>query len=235
MYSNALPIKNIKIRYNEIYSNRTAGINIRVGPSSDVNIFENLIYKNELYGINFDNQLTGTLSYNIFNNTFYSNQRSEIMIRNANASFKALNIINNIFSSSPNTTCLSDLKNVVTEHSNNLFYRQGSNGSLVNIRDKGYYSNTIKNWESSAIVGSPRFIDVSKNDFSLSKGSSAINRGTDLSGTLEDGLNSESVWPNEVKTTKWGGKAGWDIGAFVYGESNLINLVPPKSLRVLLN
>jgi hypothetical protein len=171
------------------------------------------------------------MSHHVLNNTFYSNKRDQIKINRSNAKFKTLDIRNNILNSTSNTTCLSDALNAITGHSNNLYYREESSGSLVNISGKAYYSNSINNWESSTEIGLPNFKNISENEFSLSEGSLAIDNGTNLNGIFKGGLIPESTWPNNVKTMEWGDDS-WEIGAFVFGKSNSSVLLPPKNLRI---
>ena len=238
-YSRALPIKNVVVRYNEIAYNNRSGIYVYNGPSSDIYIYGNLIYKNGKSGIKFTGLKSGPFSYHIFNNTFYSNVPNGIEINGTRNNFSALEMRNNIFSSASNTICLSDYKNAITAHSNNLFHYDGNSGNILKIAGKSYRASDINKWESSAeIVHAPSHpvcTNVSKGDYSLAEGSPAIGKGADLSSTFKEGLNSKSSWPRNVKKSKWSpGK--WDIGAYVYGESSpVVNLLPPGNIRILSN
>ena len=238
-YSGALPIKNIKIRYNKIASNKNGGMFVQSGPSQDVYIYGNLIYNNGTYGLIYSSNLSGTMSHHVLNNTFYLNRRNEIRINRSNAEFKTLDIRNNILSSASNTIGLSDLKNAITEHSNNLFHYASNSGNAVTIAGKSYRTSDIRKWESSAEIVQATshsvFANVSKDDYSLTEGSPAIRKGTDLSSIFKGGLNSKSAWPKNVETSEWSpGK--WDIGAYVYGESSpAVNLLPPVNLQILSN
>ncbi|MCP4745023.1 MAG: right-handed parallel beta-helix repeat-containing protein [Desulfobacteraceae bacterium] len=233
-YSGALPPKNIKIRYNKISSGDSNGIYVQAGPSNNIYIYCNLIYKNAKAGIKFESNLSGTLSYHIFNNTFYSNRENELVVRGSGAKFQTLEIKNNIFYAS-GANCISDSNGRITSHSNNLFYREGNSGSLASVGGRTYYSNNINDWESTAVTGLPGFVNVANYEFSLSEGSVAKNLGADLSGIFSDGLNSNSSWPNNVQTMQWGSDQ-WAIGAFVYGESSTADKVAaPKNLRITNN
>jgi polygalacturonase len=237
-YANALPIRNITIRYNEIAHNDSAGIYVYNGPSSDVYIYGNLIYKNGKTGITFTALKPGTFSYYIFNNTFYSNRSNGIKINGTRENFSALEIINNIFSGA-STIYLLDLKNAITAHSNNLFHYASNSSKILDVAGKSYRAPDINKWESSAeIVHTASYsicTNVSKDDYSLTDRSPAIGKGTDLSSVFNEGLNSKSIWPKNVKRSEWSpGK--WDIGAYVYGDSPpVVNLLPPGNLRITSN
>ena len=117
-YVNALPIKNITIRYNEIAHNDSAGIYVYNGPSSNVYIYGNSIYKNGRSGIKFESNLYGTLSYNISENLIHSNGQYQIVVNSSKADFKTLVI-------SKNKLCganfIYDPRNVITENSENEY------------------------------------------------------------------------------------------------------------------
>jgi hypothetical protein len=233
-YSGALPPKNITIRYNLIASGTSNGIYIQRHSSSDVYIYGNIIYENEKSGIKFESNLSGTLSYYIFNNTFYSNWDTEIKIQRSEATFKDLEIKNNIFHSASDKQYLSESTGGrITDHSNNLFYREGGSGGLVDIGGKVYYSSNIKDWESSAETGLSNFKNAAGNDFSLAQGSHAINKGANMSYIFKEGLDAKSVWPGGVKSLEWGNDR-WEIGAFVYDETTpRVDLAAPKNFRVV--
>lgn len=69
-----------------------------------------------------------------------------------------------------------------------------------------------------SVEGNPGFTSASSGDFSLQASSPAIDAGTNLGSTYQNGLSSDSVWPASVVTLNQNsfGK-GWEIGAFVFG------------------
>lgn len=73
-------------------------------------------------------------------------------------------------------------------------------------------------------TGDPLFASVTdgSEDFSLQSGSDAIDNGATLGAAYDAGINPDSSWPDSVSTLdqdSYG--SGWEIGAFVYGDSEV--------------
>jgi len=71
--------------------------------------------------------------------------------------------------------------------------------------------------DANTINTDPKFVDAANDDFSLLATSPCIDTGVDLGAAFDDGLASDSSWPDSVSTEDqdlWG--SGWEIGAYVF-------------------
>ena len=70
--------------------------------------------------------------------------------------------------------------------------------------------------DANSINEDPLLTNPGAGDFTLKSGSPAIDTGTDLGATYDDGLNPWITWPSNVTTLNQTSYGSWDIGAYVF-------------------
>jgi hypothetical protein len=193
LYSDSDPVygssNNVRIFRNYI-SGVTFGDGIGLGVIDDQNcqnlqIYYNTIIKAEMNGVNLWHSGTGTASsVNIYNNTFYENGGG---VHGTTPGFQFV-LKNNIFVNNGEP----DVRSATTglTHSNNLYYR--TSGNVLSYNGSTYTNATIKGFEPGAQNIDPLFTDADNGDFTLRKGSPAINAGLDV-GLTSDILGNPIV------------------------------------------
>jgi hypothetical protein len=68
-----------------------------------------------------------------------------------------------------------------------------------------------------SISADPQYVNPGSQELYLQSSSPAINAGTNLGSTYQNGLSSSSAWPASVITVNQNSFDGWAIGAFVSG------------------
>ncbi|MCK4966411.1 right-handed parallel beta-helix repeat-containing protein, partial [bacterium] len=181
--------ENAIIRHNIIRNCNQIGIWALNGGNKSFEIYGNLIMNNKYKGIWLLSTLADTLSVKIYNNTLYQNYASsdyyEILISKNESIVTCMEIKNNIIYASSSGRPLTDMDGVITDHSNNIYYRPGG-GELVNITGTSYSSGNLSSWEPTAYSDSPNFKDTSNLPTGF-KGTF----GTDMEPN-SDGLSVES-------------------------------------------
>lgn len=179
------------------------------------NYIGNVTIKNNVFaGNNHVGLIIKGIAKNIYvyNNTFYQNGREAIYI-SGGSNLSNVIIKNNVFDQTSNTNCHSNCNWFEEAHiqidsevpglaiSNNLYYP--SPPKIVNGLD------------SYPIIGDPRFVNPSNNDFSLEQGSAAIDTGIAIDGVIKDfDGNMRPIDGNGD------GSARYDIGSFEYNSGN---------------
>jgi hypothetical protein len=124
---------------------------------------------------------------------------------------------------------------------NQLYYPLGTYfwaaGSLQTFSDYNFKMNkyVCDSCNKNSITDDPKM----EGDYTLKVDSPIIDSGTPLDAAYKMALDPNSIWPTE----KGGGNivlvdqntlgSGWEIGAFVEGESNFNSPNPPQNLRIL--
>ncbi len=216
--------ENSTIRYNIVRDCPSMGININSKGSISVDIYGNLLLKNAYQGLRFMDVADHT-AVRVFNNTFFENHHSSgwchsILIGDDTAIWDSLEVRNNLFVAHSACLPLDDYYGLITNHSNNLYFRSGG-GSLARSNATSYSSATINTFEPSAYASDPSLVDSEDlpivftgsypdslrpdtEGLSVNSGSDAINNGAALGSPYHGSINSI--------TRPWDG--GWDIGAY---------------------
>ncbi len=220
---------NTTIRYNLIYNTTNYGQGaptvpgnhgILVETNSGNTLVGTLIYNNIIYNMHQDAaiHLRGAEDIEIYNNTIYGYYSSPSVgygiyvssdraVGNVNVKIK-----NNIVSTvgGDGFALNVSVKAYITECENNLWYNPGYTyayvaGSSYHSDDQAAY-RTATGWDDApgGLWEDPLF--VSATDFHLQSGSPCIDKGADLSGTVDDDYDGVSR-PQGV---------AYDIGAYEY-------------------
>ena len=168
---------NIKVYQNKSFQNTRSGISIAVeagGSLNNVNIFNNISYRNGTNGITISDCCSGsthTMSYvKIYNNTVVKNGKNTSGggISVENAEIQNVIITNNIISNN-NKFQMYVEKNVPLSQltvNRNLLY--------------GYQKLSNEFPGKTPILGNPRFINLSANNFHLQATSPAIDKASSI-------------------------------------------------------
>lgn len=165
------------------------------------------------------------------------------------ASFKNSVFYNNTFVDCDNSIHIST--NVFSNSfiRNNIFWQPSGGGLYDGPGSTSGLTWDHNNWTTNPgsptsgtgdVIGSPILTktsgwrlmaggDLTGNDFTLQNSSPAIDVGTDLGASYDDGLDPDSVWPSSVTTLDqdlYG--AGWEIGAFVF-DFTIYNASPANN------
>lgn len=224
------------VRYNNL--NNWLGDGIKVSNSQYVDVYSNIIYGVGAAGITVE---AGSPSYvNLYNNTIANSAAGTgaygVNITAGNYITFKNNIIYNInyipssYLSEFNIYIENSPTNLAIDY--NVVYDPTPNAS-------GYYANyngTAKTWaawqaagyDTHSVKADPKFTNPGSSIFTLQSSSPAIDAGTNLGATYQMGLNPSSSWPSSVSTLNHNFGAGWEIGAFVFGQQ--IPPAPPTSL-----
>lgn len=229
---------NIHLRYNIVNVNTVHG-SIRIydgssgGDPKDVRIYGNIVYNNSLSGgLVLGSDLGAANTLRIYNNTFYN---APVSISHSSATFPVFEFRNNLIHQASGVPLTENGK--FTSHSNNAF---SGSGTLVRSNSAAYTAGNLASYESSAISGSPRFVNTNTlpNGFSgtygkdsapnagglaLQRTSPAVDRGARLLSPYESSVNS---------VQRPAGKAA-DIGAYeLQWRTQQLQLSAPAGLRV---
>jgi parallel beta-helix repeat protein len=195
---------NVSIYKNSI-SGVTSGDGIGIGVYGDntmqnLKIYYNVITGADAYGIYFaQGDALGLDTAHVFNNTIYNNTLAGV----GTTIDYPIEMKNNIIveNGEPNVNFYN---NNLVFTSNNLYYK--ASGNVLRHNSNYYTTATITNFEASAQNTDPLFADPANGDFSLQKGSPAINTGADV-GLIED-INGNPIVGNP------------DIGAYESQEKS---------------
>lgn len=234
--------ENITIRHNIIYNNGKGGIYIAQSGDKNVDIYGNLIFKNNNSsstngtGIILESNLNGDISVKIYNNTFYQNANGGIRINSSSANFTTLEIVNNImYSVSGKYPLYNANSSAIIAHSKNVYYRPDS-GNLVYNGGLNYNSGNISSWESTSLPSNPMF----NNSTNLPTGFIGT-YGVDLrpntnglsiqtqSPLKEYGALLRNSYNSSINTVTRPSEGGWDIGAYEIGNNDQNDSVAPNS------
>jgi hypothetical protein len=234
--------ENAKIRYNIITDCGKDGIDFESGGTKSVDVYGNLIYKNNRSGILFMSNMRNNNSIKIYNNTLYQNNvaggdRAEIDIHPSAANFTMLELRNNIIYSSSSMYPYRDYDGGrITGHSNNICYRPGGR-ILVRDGGKNYTSSNLSSWESTALSSDPSLKNTANlptgftgtygtnmkpntDGLSIAVDSPAKGYGVSLGASFNGSINSVVRSP-DIK---------WESGAYEFGDCFL---AAPLNLMVV--
>lgn len=178
-----------------------------VGNNSNAIIYNSVAYDNDLIGIYLFNDDTHILKNNII---FYNGETP------AASGFQ-----------------VSYLMVGQTLTADNNYYGVHSLGRSIYVNKDAVFK-TFAEWQAyeanaydqSGGSGDPLFTNAAGDDFTLQKGSPAIDVGADLGATYDDGLSPISVWPDAVTTLDQDDHGdGWEIGAYVFIPGSLIPMI----------
>jgi hypothetical protein len=225
--------ENVIIRHNIIANSPHAGFYIQGAGDKSLEIYGNLIINSAYEGITFAASLADSLSARIYNNTFYQNYGpewgSEVRVHDTNANIAVFEFSNNIIYADADSRCLIDDVGTITHHTNNIYYRPGSD-VLVLANEASYNAGNINAWESTALTADPLFV----NPASLPTGFVGT-FGVDLRPNL-DGLNITTASPaldtgsalgaaynSSINSVIRPGGSAWDIGAYEFAPSLVLS------------
>ncbi|MFH2009208.1 MAG: right-handed parallel beta-helix repeat-containing protein [bacterium] len=221
----------LTVRYNIVRNAAQMGVNLNVWGSLSLDLYGNLITGNLYQGIRFM-RVAGDVSIRIYNNTLIHNYEPtwshEMLVYTEGANVQLLEVTNNLFVSLADTIPLQDDDGSITDHSNNLFYRPGTDAPVVRSGGQTYTAADIATWEPSALAEDPLLEDVNAlptgfvgaygvdlrpnaGGASPTAGSPAVDTGEALGAPYDNSINSVAR-PNG---------AGWDRGAFEYLEGSV--------------
>ncbi len=202
-------VRDVEFFKNSSYNNRI-GMTISVPTNSltqNINVFNNLIYKNFYNGIMVDDNSSRTAAefstLRIINNTVWGNGFENPIVASKEWAHGG------IFITAPNVEDVIVRNNIVSGNKNfNIAVHTEVPASVVTIDHNLIYSETISPIEAAGtdtIMGNPLFLKETGGDFRLSPNSPAIDTGT-------------SIY-DETPLTDYAGNprlkgAGVDIGAY---------------------
>ncbi len=178
---------------------------------TDVYIFGNIFYNNA------GSSITGSSSsgtFYIYNNTFYGRKSGDIAINPDDWN-------------GPDTIFQNVYNNIIQNYATGILVAAGS--AITNDADNIFYGNTTNysGWTPSDISHvnqNPGLTNPAGGNFSISSGSYAKDKGTDLSATF-DVDNHNAATPSTLPGTQPIVRSGtWDIGAYEYGGNMIFNL-----------
>jgi len=208
----------------------------------DLKIYGNLVFNSAgTGGLWVDNGVGNTINLRVYNNTFYN---APVAINANTATFPVLQFSNNIVFHSGSTP-LVDAQGKITEHLNNIYYRTGSNVTLVSSNGANYQAGNLSSYEASASSANPLFVDPANlpTGFTGVYGGTGVDSyrpnqiGLSLQSTsygLKHGANLGSGYAVSVNGVTRAATGPWDIGAY---ETPVSVTAPaaPKNLRVVPN
>ena len=215
--------QNLTIRNNSIHNSPSHGITVQTPSKTSFELYGNIIYGNAKKGIDFAGNVgSGPHNVKILANTFYQNTGGEVNFSSSNATYSALELKNNIIYAGTQNPLTSSKANIITAHSNNLYYR--ASGTLASVGGTSYTSSNISTFENSSVATNPNFVSASGGNFSLSSNSSAIGKGANLGTPYSSSLLTPgSIWPNKLTLATETTSTGFDVGAYAYNGVS----VPP--------
>ena len=216
---------------NLIYRNKDEGIASKEEGTNpvDVNIYHNIIHSN---GGGIRNFPSNDLSVRVYNNVLYNNinpinpdaTQHEIFT----GAIDSLRITNNIiFPEDVNVDPWDHyayfINGVIptTFINFNCVYNASSSYVAYLSYDPEGTQETWEEWQSygldlNSINSNPMLKNPSNNELYLNTSSPCIGRGRSLGYRLDDALNPDSIWPNNVMTIDQDDYGvGWEIGAYI--------------------
>lgn len=233
--------KGLVLRYNIIANAPEDAVYIQDGGAVTADLYGNVVYGSQRYGIFIDGGPAGDFSgaaFKIFNNTLYHNGSYGFVTSSAQVNGSpVVELKNNIIYAVGSEIAVGDISNIITSHSNNDIFNSSGDVNAVRIGGSYYRLSAVRNWEATAQSANPQFKSLgdpptlvtdstgpNTDGLSLLDGSPAIDSGVDLGGSYAGSINL---------VTRPGG-AGWDIGA--YEQGGIVNVLnPPKNLRIINN
>jgi len=228
--------RGVVIYENEIFNNRTDGIEIWGGSTANNDADDCKVYRNIIYGHNNyyadntgGNAIEARTDYadntEIYNNLCYDNER-DFRIGGASTNCSLYNntaygsdvncsittdgsgweVKNNIFSGASVYALESEDSQAAISHDHNCYYR--NTGDLVSYNGTTYDQNTLGTFEATALGSNPLFIDSDSNNFQLQSTSPCINAGYPIRSISSD--IDGNIRPS-------GGQI--DIGAYEYQQN----------------
>jgi hypothetical protein len=166
----------IHFHHNQVHDVAKYLVNLADGSASGIEIYDNVAYNGAIAGLRFNT--TNLSGCKIWNNTFRETDTGGSSAHGAlmndwNFAANAYDIRNNIFAAHAGTP-----------------YSAGSNGmpagQVAGPLSKNLYfgGSGTPSFDSSAVLGDPRFVNGSAGDLHLGVGSAAIDQGVDASLTL---------------------------------------------------
>ncbi|MBD3343454.1 MAG: hypothetical protein GF401_00155 [Chitinivibrionales bacterium] len=220
----------VTVRHNILTNSKKWGIYIQDPGDKEADIYGNIIANNYYEGLVLAQSLADSLRLKVYNNTFYHNYYtrdwgSEIRLQNSSAICNDFEFYNNIVVAGPRTIPVGDDQNKLIHHGNNLYFREGG-GDIVRTGGSRYDADEIQQWEPTAIVAWPEFIDTTSvpegfnsprgNGLALDHSSPALDKGAPLGTGYSTSINA---------TTRPAGN-GWDLGAYEM-EQNATGVTNP--------
>ncbi len=216
--------QNCNVYNNLLHTAEGAGVHVL--QSDGHNIYNNVIYdvgSQSKGGI----AVAGGDNINIYNNSVYDPGDYGLYLLKTAGNLGTLNVKNNIFSGSATYALYLD-NNASMDNDSvydyNVWYF--SAGGMADWSGTTYAALT--NWQAldpvpglsvaqdaNSISSDPLFTAVDRNDYTVSCGSIARDRGTNLGASYDDGLDPDSSWPDSVSTLDQDDYSDWDIGAYI--------------------
>jgi hypothetical protein len=225
--------ENAVIRHNIVARSAMMGINLNVKGDLSLDIYGNIIMGNGYQGIRFMD-VQDTLAVRIYNNTLVHNYdpdwAHEILVATGSAVVSALEVKNNIFIALEGTLPLLDDEGSITDHSHNLFFREGG-GTLVQAGGAGYTEADIASWEPTALAQDPQVNDVGNLPTGFA-GTWGVDLRPDADGLAvaaesparDSAADLGSAFATSINSVPRPRDEGWDRGAYEYSS------VPPAEI-----
>jgi hypothetical protein len=221
--------ENCIMRYNIVTGSKHAGILFGGEGAMSLEIYGNLISNNFYSSFRMLSGLNAVMRLKVYNNTFYKSVSDppgdwspEVSIDDNPSLFETFEFKNNIVYSTEFSPALIDNVGCFTDHSNNIYYREGeSNPQLMRVAGTYYSQTEVDLFEPTGIHANPLFkspgqlptgfigtfgsdLRPDSDGLSLLAESSAIDAGAPLGSPYDGSINS----------VKRPSGSGWDIGAY---------------------
>jgi PGF-pre-PGF domain-containing protein len=223
------------VRYNEVYDNTRSGILFEITDNGEIygNVVHDINPQSQAWiaGISLRNNVN---NHKIYNNVIYNSDNGIILAGNSVSCYNNL-VKNNIAVNSTYEAIkvTQGCQNTGNGSGNVYEYNAFGLESSDFLDWAGYKYNTYDSWLAASsqsdtnVETDPLLTDPGNDDFTLQAGSLAIDAGVNLGAAYDDGLDSDSVWPNSVLTLDQDDYGtGWEIGAYVFGVVSGDNTTP---------
>ena len=205
-HSNLAISYNLLIQRNYTETPVSRPMTINISNAAGAGSFHNIkIYNNSVYGEN-DNA-----------NGFSFNNCSDLDIKNNILYLKDAYLM----LISPTASVISDYNMFKSDKTTPFFSRRYA--TFSQWQGDGYGRHSIEN--------DPDFTDPINNNLTLQSTSPAIDAGTNIGSSYDDGLHPNSTLPNGVLTLDQDNFGQWEIGAYVYQGRALLSA--PINFRTL--